>query len=278
MNREQDLESILDTIIKAEFRHKLSSWVQSSTSDEKKGLIIISSIFKHKGKKKFRYRSSTSKSSRSVLSTAEQLKARNLKSSYETEYGATTENKKAEVLQYRTLEDLPCSQILNSVTLMFLENWLKLKDDRDYQDLILKCLRSLTGLAFSNNWKLTESKKQFTWKDPARNFTNHRTDHVNLSIRIGSSSVPRPWVRPKTPEAVDTKIRVQPLSKEDLMKRKQQLVKGTGIFGRGISTPGSITSHYQDTYITHFNKYEKPPHKDFNTSISLGRICPTSDG
>ena len=277
MSREQELECILDTIIKPEFREKLHTWVKNSTTDEQKGLLIISSIYKHKGKKKFRHRSTTSKSSRSVLSAADQLQLRSFKSSYETEYVGNLDDKKAAVLQYRMLGDLPCSQILNSVTLMFLENWLKLKDDRDYQELILKCLRSLTGLAFSNNWKLTESKKQFTWKDPTRNFSSHRTDHVNSSIRTGTSSAPRPWVRPKSPEATDTKIRVQPLSKEDLMKRKQQLIKGTGIFSRNIATPGSITSHYQETYITHFNKYEKLHSPDFNTSISVGRICPSTD-
>lgn len=263
MSREKELELILDTIIKPEFRYKLNNWVQNSTSDEQKGLLIISSIFKHKGKKKFRHRSSTSKSTRSILNVTDQLRVRNLKSSYEIEYGKGADENKAAVLQYRVLGDLPCSQILNSVTLMIIENWLKLKDDRDYQDVILKCLRSLTGLASSNNWKLTESKKQFTWKDP-RNYSNHRTDHVNSSIRSVSSSASRALVKPKSPEDPENIIRVQSLSKEDLMKPKQQLIKGTGIFVRGITTPGSITSHYQENYITHFNKYQKTPNTDFN--------------
>jgi hypothetical protein len=59
------------------------------------------------------------------------------------------------------------------------------------------------------------------------------------------------------------------------MKQKQNLIKGSGVIGKWVITPANPhVSSYQETYVTHFNKYQKIQPPDFQTSISVGRLCP----
>lgn len=278
MNRDYELQGTLNLIIKPEIASKLSLWLQNSSKEEQRGLLLIRSIFKHKGTKKFRTRCSTSQSTRSIKTVADEIQSKYLKSTYESEYSAFATDNRGAVFQHRKLGDLPCSSILTPVGLMFIENWLKLDDYKEYQDLVLKCLRSLTAIAKTTERLLPEYKRKFTWNDPSKNFTNHRTDHVNSGIQlIRASTAARPWVRPKTVLPQDMNISPQTLTKEDTERRKQALIKGSNVVGKWIISPVNSVSQYQDTYVTHFQKYEKTSRPDFHTSTSLGRLCPNKN-
>ncbi len=278
MQKESELESTLRIVVRPEFHSKLSTWISTSSREEQRGLLLIRSIYKHKGTKKFRTRCSTSQSTRSIKTAAEEIQSRYLKSTYDSEFSALASDDRAALFEYRKLADLPCSHVLTPVSLMFIDNWLKLKDFKEYQDLVLKCLRSLAAMVKSSDRLLPEYQRKFTWNDPSKNFTNHRTDHVNSTIQlVRASTASRPWVRPKTVQTQDMNIKPLTLTKEDIERRKQALMKGSNVVGKWIISPTNSVSQYQETFVTHFQKYEKSSRPDFHTSISLGRLCPNKN-
>ena len=116
---------------------------------------------------------------------------------------------------------------------MFIQNWLDLKDDQFYQDLILKCLRSIHAVINSSNTLVSESHKNYQWNDPSKNYSTHRIDQYASGILgVRSESANKPWVRPQTTEKLQTNIKSVMFTKEDLMKQKQSLIQGSGVIGK----------------------------------------------
>lgn len=265
---------ILNLVLKPELVPKVQSWPVSSNSNEKKGLKIIGSIYKYKGKKVFRTRPST----QTRVATVEgELRKRQFVSTYEQNYSESNQAIKGpNIFDYKKLEDMPCSTILNSVAIMFIQNWLDLKDDGVYQDLVLQCLRSIHAVINSSSGLISESHKTYKWNDPSKNYNTHRIDQQASGILgVRSASANKPWVRPNTTEKIQTNIKSVMFTKEDLMKQKQSLIKGSGVVGKWVIGPANPhISSYQETYVTHFNKYQKTTPPDFQTSISVGRLCP----
>ena len=220
---------ILTQILKPEFLSKVENWGASSSSAEKKGLKILGSIYKYKGKKVFK-----SLPGVQIKSVEAELKNRRFRSTYEQEYSSkNTSAKGPTIFDYKRLEDMPCSSILNSVAIMFIQNWLDLKDDQFYQDLILKCLRSIHAVINSSNTLVSESHKNYQWNDPSKNYSTHRIDQYASGILgVRSESANKPWVRPQTTEKLQTNIKSVMFTKEDLMKQKQSLIQGSGVIGK----------------------------------------------
>ncbi|OMJ91946.1 hypothetical protein SteCoe_5375 [Stentor coeruleus] len=265
---------ILSKILKPNILPKADCWVGSANSNEKKGLKIISSIYKYKGKKIFKTRPTSHLQSMNVES---ELKKRQFVSTYEQEYAGISKNiKETSIFDYKKLEDMPFSVVLNSVAIMFIQNWLDLKDDPYYQDLVLQCLRSIHAVINSSTGLISESHKHYQWNDPSKNYSVHRIDQKASGILgVRSASANKPWQRPNRIEKVEKEIKSNMLTKEDLMKQKQALIKGSGVIGKWVVAPTHPqVSSYQDTYVTHFNKYQKVQPPDFQTSISIGVLCP----
>ncbi|OMJ72017.1 hypothetical protein SteCoe_29629 [Stentor coeruleus] len=266
---------ILSKILKPAILPKAECWQASANSNEKKGLKIIISIYKYKGKKVFKTQPSNAPQAMTVEG---ELKKRQFISTYGQEFstGASKSLKSPNIFDYKRLEDMPCAVVLNSVAIMFIQNWLDLKDDIYYQDLVLQCLRSIHAIVNSSTGLVSESHKNYQWNDPSKNYSVHRIDQQASGILgVRSASANKPWQRPHTTEHIEKDIKAVMFTKEDLMKQKQALIKGSGIIGKWIVAPTNPhVSNYQDTYVTHFNKYQKNQPPDFKTSISVGRLCP----
>ena len=264
----------MNQILKPGLDVKVQQWESSSSANERKGLKILGSIYKYKGKKVFKKQPGTA----NRLTSAEaELKKRQFVSTYDQEYSsASTGLRGPSIFDYKRLEDMPCSSILNPVGTMFIQNWLDQKDDAVYQDLVLQCLRSIHAVINSSSGLVSESHKHYQWNDPSKNYSAHRIDHQASGILgVRSTSANKPWTRPQAVEKPQTNIKSVMLTKEDLMKQKQALIKGSGVIGKWIVVPANPhVSSYQDTYVTHFNKYQKVLPPDFQTSISVGRLCP----
>ncbi|CAG9312320.1 unnamed protein product [Blepharisma stoltei] len=274
----ENIEQVLNWILKPQYKDKAISWAQACTSDEMKGLKLIGAIFKHKGKKKFRKNShDPNTSARSVKAFESELRKRQLMSTYESEFSYRA-NPNTNILQYRKLGDIQCSEILTPLAVMFIEEWIDLKDDPKYQSLVLQCLRSLNAIIKSSSASVSETHKSFLWNDPTKNFKPHRLDQVSSALGNRSQSASKPWVRPNSAQQVDTKINPVMFTKDDLNKRKQALISGSGIIGKWVVAPTNPhISHYQETYVTHFHKYMRADPGDKYTSISVGRMLPTPD-
>ena len=265
---------VLQQVLKPEYLTRAETWEASANPNEKKGLKIISSIFKYKGKKIFKTAPGTTMKLGSVES---ELKKRQFVSIYNTEYSTSQCSRNPNIFDYKKLEDMPCSGILNNVSIMFIQNWLDLKDDQVYQDYVLQCLRSIHAVINSSSGSVSENHKNYIWNDPSKNYSVHRIDQqASYFLGVRSQSANKPWARPDAIEQVDKDgIKAVMFTKEDLMKQKQNLIKGSGVIGKWVVAPANPhVSSYQDTYVTHFNKYQKTQPPDFQTSISVGRLCP----
>jgi hypothetical protein len=270
------LAETLQLILKTELVSSLATWHQTATRDEVKGLKIIAAVYKHKGAKKFRSKPQTSHSELPTLrEIAAERRKKQLQSHYEAEFsGSRPSESKSAVLRLRKLGDLPCSFVLNSVALKFLESWVLLGDDPKYQELALIALRSMAAVVSADSQAISEQKKQFVWNDPTRGFKAHRVDQVAQQLRSKTSGTQRPWIRPQTPLKEDMNFSSTSFSRQDLERRKQALIKGSGSIIAGSAAQFKAVSAYQDTFVTHFVKYQQRPHPDFHTSISLGRLIP----
>jgi hypothetical protein len=270
------LAETLQLILKAELVGSLATWHQTATSDEVKGLKIIAAVYKHKGVKRFRSKPQTSYSELPTLrEVAAERRKKQLQSHYEAEFSSSRPSEqKSAVLRLTKLGDLPCSFVLNSVALKFLESWVLLGDDPKYQELALIALRSMAAVVSSHSQAISEQRKQFVWNDPTRGFKAHRVDQVAQQLRSKTSGTQRPWIRPQTPLKEDLTLNPSTFSRQDLERRKQALIKGSGAILAGASAPFKAVSAYQDTFVTHFIKYQQRPPPDFHTSISLGRLIP----
>lgn len=211
----------------------------------------------------------------SIRSYESELRKIHLQSTYETEFNSQRFQLHTNIFNYKKLSEIPSSEILTQVTIMFIENWIELKDDTVYQSLILQCLRSLNAILRTNDTGKTEFQTQFRWNDPSKNYKSHRLDQVTtafLGVRTTNNKV---WTRPQTVEQVDTHIIPVTFTKEDLLKRKQALIQGSNLVGKWVVAPvNPNVSNYQETFTTHFNKYSQRSPPDKYTSISAGKQLP----
>ena len=274
---EERLGNILLTVLLPQFHSRVEGWLEAASLSERKGVKMMGAIHKHKGLKKFRVLPSSS--SAVQLRAAQQLQRRALTSTYESEFTAPNSQRPLTAVLSRTrFSDLPCSQVLNSVTIRFVESWISLHDSDEYIETILETLRSL--LAYFNSAKrpTTETKRQFVWNDPNKLMKPHRLDHLNnRSLLSRNASSGRPWVVPKPVETHDVTIKANTFTAEDLRRRRDALAKGSGQVATWIVGPPDMLSNYQNTYTTHFNKYKGVPAPDFHTSVSVGRMVPNPD-
>lgn len=274
---EERLKAVLQTILLPQYQTRVDGWLEEATASERKGVKMMGAIHKHKGLKKFRVVQTANSAAR--LQAAQLLQKRALMTTYEAEF--TTENSQRPlmaVLSRTRFSDLPCSQILNSVTIRFIESWVSLHDSDEYIECVLETLRSL--LAYFNSAKrpTTETKRQYVWNDPSRLMKPHRLDHLNNRSTLSrNASSGRPWVVPKPVEQHDVTIKANTFTAEDMRRRRDALAKGSGQVATWIVGPPDMLSIYQNTYTTHFNKYKGVPAPELHTSVSVGRMVPNPD-
>ena len=270
---EERLRDILQAILLPKYLASASTWVLEATPPERKGIKMIGAIHKHKGLKKFR---SVPTALPSVRSAAQLMQKRALTTTYDQEFTAPNQLRPlTAVLSHTRFSDLPCSQVLNPVTVRFVESWVGLRDEDSLVETVLETLRSLLAYCNSSKRPATETQRQFVWNDPTKVLKPHRLDHLSTGRLLSrNASVGRPWVVPKPQIHQDVTIQPNTFTSEDMKKRRDALAKGSGQVATWVVGAPDQLSSYQNTYTTHFNKYKKPPTPDFHTSVSVGRMVP----
>jgi hypothetical protein len=275
---EERLAAVLQAILLPRYLPLAPEWLREASGTERKGVKMIGAIYSHKGLKKFRAVAVPS-AAPSARTTAQLLQRRALTTTYETEFTAPNQLRPLTAVLSRTrFGDLPCSQILTSVTIRFVESWLSLKDDDNLIEIVLETLRSMLAFFNSSKRPTTESKRQFIWNDPNKLMKPHRLDHLNTrSLLSRNASSGRPWVVPKPQVHEDVTIKANTFTAEDVKRRRDALAKGSGQVATWIVGPADTLSSYQNTYTTHFNKYKGVAAPELHTSVSVGRMIPNPD-
>ena len=260
---------LLTQLWKPHLHPNISMWQYSATKPEKKGLKLIAAILKHKGTKRFRTRASTT-----ALPALAEIRKPTFQTAYAAEFSSIpiSARSHAAIFQYRKLADLPCSQVLNPIPLRILEAWFALHDDTEYQELVLGTLRSFLASAETTHPAMTEFKAQYIPYDYSNLYSSH---NMGSSARlVKDTRLSKPWVRPEKPPVYEP-IEPHPVSLDDVKKRKEMLMRGSGDVGRlYLQSTEPVLSSYQQTFVTHFTNYKSRVKPDFYTSVSTGRLCP----
>jgi hypothetical protein len=51
------------------------------------------------------------------------------------------------------------------MAVQFIDNWLQLKDDKKYEQIVLSCLRSINSKVHLSDPNVTEMKTSYNWKN-----------------------------------------------------------------------------------------------------------------
>ena len=145
---------ILQTIIQPQLVEHFADWEKFANEKERKGLKLIGSIYKHKGLKKFRadppskQLESFQKSNTIDYKKAEELyRNGQVTSMYTSEFGGAVRESKPQtnIFRYQKCSETEFKLVLTKLAVQFLDNWIELQDEAEFQDLVLICLRSLNA-------------------------------------------------------------------------------------------------------------------------------------
>lgn len=266
------LNEVLLTVLQPQYHSHAGEWLQAASLSEKKGVKMLGAIQRHKGTKKFRPQETA------AVAVVEEVKKRVARSTYAQEFSQERQRPRSAVLARNRFAELPCSQVLSAVTKRFVEAWMRVETEDSYIETVLETLRSLFAFFTSAKRATTESRRSFMWCDPTKLFTAHRLDHLNNKSQASrASSAGKPWVAPKPVEKVDTTMQANIFTPEDLKRRRDALTKGSGQVATWIVGPTEILSSYQQTYVTHFNKYKGVSTREKEASLAAGRMVPNPD-
>lgn len=254
MQDKEALWAVIEAATKPELQSRLKIWLESASRQELKGLLIIKAVVKHKGQKLFK--------PKPKCELPQITKKHN--STYNEEFtGKTTE---IFVLSHRKLKDLPASGVLNPSTLATLERWVELRDDKNYRQLMLTCLRGMAAVCSCYSPPISESYSKFTWTTPV--FTA-----VQRSQKLTQSTSDvdlRPWVPPtEQPEAMLTTV-----SEFKIHKSKWKNGNGDILTWPGHTKQGTL---YQDTFVAFPNQKKTVQLPRFRGSVALSRMIPSPD-
>ncbi|EGR27649.1 hypothetical protein IMG5_191880 [Ichthyophthirius multifiliis] len=169
--------NILQQIIKPEYIIYYKDWLNCSSEKERRGLQLLGAIYKHKGHKKFRSKPPsvqlqqiTQQEECNFQKAEEMFRKSQITSSYSQEYGYLQKFLKPQknVFQCKKCSELPFSKPLTELTKLFVDNWIDLNDELEFQELVLACLRSLYSRQLAQEVPRSETKMQYNgsvdWK------------------------------------------------------------------------------------------------------------------
>jgi len=183
---------ILQTIIQPQLVEHFVDWEKFANEKERKGLKLISAIYKHKGLKKFRadppskQLESFQKSNTIDYKKAEELYRKGqVTSMYSSEYGGAVEKTKPQtnIFRYQKCSETEFKLVLTKLAVQFLDNWIELQDEAEFQDLVLICLRSLNARYKSIQVGKSETKAQYNWNVDWKLCKPIRIDKIGADYR-----------------------------------------------------------------------------------------------
>lgn len=273
MELNSKLKSFLDftkSIISSQYAKYVDFWLKNATKNEIKGLKVIQSIIKSEGKKRFRHQ--VLKATTFDLKAAEiEFRKEAMRSNYDREFGM--EQLKnisgSAILRFRKLSELAFASILTKEALMYLERWISLKDNEEYQTLMLNGLRGLYSVVkIQQNLPVTQTQESFYWyseedqervKQSNRKFVQTAPNYYKRSRRAVSQSNP-----------AEITFEVPKYDRSISKDRRISGLKGSGDFTSWISNlnTGKV-SLYQDSFSTHFSPLRSCHKSDYNTSMAI---------
>jgi len=182
----------LEKIIQPQLLQHFVDWDKFANEKEKKGLKLIDAIYKHKGLKKFRadppskQLESFQKSNTIDYKKAEELFRKNqITSLYSSEYGSVVKESKPQtnIFRYQKCSDTEFKNVLTKLAVQFLDNWIDLQDEAEFQDLVLLCLRSLNARYKSIQVAKSEFKNEYNWNVDWKLCKPIRIDKVGADYR-----------------------------------------------------------------------------------------------
>ena len=267
-----DLKQLAVEIILDEYIGYIDSWMTTATKNEIKGLKVVSAVIKHHGKKRFKPRKN--KSGMSIGTTAQQLHKKYMQSYYNAEYCTNDgqHNSESDILKYRRLTELKCACVLKKNALLFIESWLTLKDEQEYQTAMLTFLRGIYSVVKTQSAvPISSHMDYFSWfsKDEQKRATENR------KVSEGPVEVKSAHVRANSHELkIGTPLKKIDYNPYGHKMRNLQNMKGNGEITSWVSNISSTNnSLYQDSYIPQFYKRNNIPKADFHTSIVF-RLLP----
>jgi len=143
---ENDLKNILNLILKENFKAHINDWLFYAKPNDKKGLYLISKIYKHQGTTIFKEKPIKQMSSdlNDLNYKAAMMRYKNISfsSSYKSSFVSDHKFLYKNIFQERDLKQTIYANILASDTLEFMSNWLKKENTEEYKNYVLDFLRS----------------------------------------------------------------------------------------------------------------------------------------
>ncbi|EAS07781.2 hypothetical protein TTHERM_00525130 (macronuclear) [Tetrahymena thermophila SB210] len=167
-------QQILNQIIKPEYIKYYSDWIHTANEKEARGLQLLGAIYKHKGSKKFRAKPPSvqlqqlhAQQEFDFQKAEEMYRKSQITSSYGQEFGYLQKDLKPtqNVFKYKKCSDLPFAKPLSDLAKLFIDNWIELNDELEFQELVLACLRSLHSRCIAQEVPKTEMKTKYEWKE-----------------------------------------------------------------------------------------------------------------
>lgn len=263
------LAPFLESIVKAYCSKYISTWLQTATNDEIKGLKVVQAIIKHKGQKRFKVHE---KQERFDIDQAKNdVRRRTMTSFYTSHYSSASPSHShiSEILKYKKLSELPYSQILTPTALQLIENWVKLDDDAKFKDLLLTFLQGVNSVCKINgNLPVTSNQDTFQW------FSKEEKERMNFPVTVRNTKV-QFFDRKKSHSLVSEQKDLIPLKTfyepkfyQDRMVRK---MRGSGDFINWVyDQNGSI---YQHSFASRTNKIPTEKAVPANSSTVI-RVLP----
>ncbi|CAD8162623.1 unnamed protein product [Paramecium pentaurelia] len=165
--------TILTNIIKPEYLNYYKDWIYIASEKEARGLQLIGAIYKHKGRKLFRAKPPTIQLQELTdqqeldFKKAEEMHRKNQTSTtYGTEFGYLQKLLKPQnnVFKFKKCSELEFAQPLNDLAKLFLDNWIEMNDELEFQELVLNCLRALFSRFKAQLVPNTEMKVKYEYK------------------------------------------------------------------------------------------------------------------
>lgn len=179
-------------------------WYQQAKESEKKGIKALASIWKYKGKKRFKQRRNHSTLNGTIDNdtsngfhniSMNEYQERRKQNVYRSWYGdffnsnqslsfEVGKKNQLSILSYHKFSDLPCTDYLKSEIKTFLDKYQELKDDEYYPKLIMDALKSLQSFLSSSSNFETVHRKSFQTFYGGKMIKNDRVDKLIESVRM----------------------------------------------------------------------------------------------
>ncbi|KAM3132373.1 hypothetical protein pb186bvf_015473 [Paramecium bursaria] len=143
---------ILQLIIRPDFVKYYQDWIHTASEREARGLQLMGAIYKHKGRKLFRAKPPTVQLAELTdqqeldFKKAEEMHRKNqTTTTYCTEFGYLQKLLKPQnnVFKFKKCSEMEFSKPLSDLAKLFMDNWIELNDELEFQELVLACMRAL---------------------------------------------------------------------------------------------------------------------------------------